>query len=103
MGNDTDISVERCITAGVTPATAVVKTGSREQIYAHFSCINLHLSLLVTSAPEQVGSEVCLHGNVSTAHLIIYRLVECYKNKVLQNYTGATLQASADTSQDERH
>jgi len=28
--------------------------------------------------------------------------VECYKNKVLQHYAAATLQASADTSQDKQ-
>lgn len=70
MGIGTEVPVERCITAGVSAAAAVIKTGNREQIYARFSCINLGLSLLVTSVPEQVGSEICLHRDLSTAHFI---------------------------------
>jgi len=64
MGNVTELPVERCTAAGATAAAAVIRTGNREQTYARFSCINLGLSLLVTSAPEQVGSEMCLCGSL---------------------------------------
>ena len=97
MGNGTVVSLGRCITSGVTAGAAEIRTGNREQIYAHSSCINLSLFLLVTSASEQAGSEIRLHSNPSTAHFINYRSLESYKNKVLQNYIMAMLQASADT------
>lgn len=69
-GNGIEVPVERCIAAGVTAATAVVRIGNREQIYVHFSCINLGLSLLVTSIPEPVGSEMCLDSDLGTGHFI---------------------------------
>lgn len=46
MRNGTEVPVEKCITVGVT--ATVIRIGNREQLYAHFSCINLGLSLLVT-------------------------------------------------------
>lgn len=44
MGNVTEITVGKCITAD-TSRNAEIRTGSREEIYAHFYCINLDLSL----------------------------------------------------------
>lgn len=70
MRNGTEVPVKRCITAGVTAAAALIVTVNWEQTYTHFSCINLCLSLWVTSAPEQAGSEMCLHGDLNTAHFI---------------------------------
>lgn len=70
MGNGTEVPVERCIIAGVTAAAALIVIVNREQIYIHFSCINLCLSHSVTSDPEQTGSEMCLHGDLNTAHFI---------------------------------
>lgn len=68
MRNGTEVPVRRCITVGVT--AAVIRIGNREQLYALFSCINLGLSLLVTSAPQRVGLDMCLHSDLSTAHFI---------------------------------
>lgn len=70
MGKGAEVPVERGIAAGVNAAAAVIRIGKREQIYAHFSCVNLGLSLLVISAPEEVGSEMSLHSDLSTAHFI---------------------------------
>lgn len=53
MGNGTVVPPGRCITSGVTAGAADTRTGNREQIYVHFSCINLSLFLSVTSASEQ--------------------------------------------------
>lgn len=97
MGNITEIPVVRHISADITSRNAEIRTGSREEICAHFYCINPDLSLSVTSALEQVGSEICLHSDLNTSHFINQRLLECYNNKTLQNYILATLQDSADT------